>query len=79
MAKCGICGKDKENYLEIGNVIFDCNVPMCKECYHTFLEEHWCDIFNTILEYCNPNEETKELISDFDIMNKLLDCINKGV
>lgn len=79
MAKCVICGENKENYLETRNAIFDCDEPMCKECYHKFLEEYWKDIFYTMLEYCNLSEETKKSIFDFDIPNKLLDCINKGV
>ena len=75
MAKCGICGEDKENYLEVGDTIFDCDVPMCEECYHKFLKEHWEEIWNAVLEVCKPSKEVREMIYDFDLMNRTLDAI----
>jgi hypothetical protein len=76
MIKCGLCGKECEDFTKSRYSIFDSDVPMCRKCYDRFLRKHFNEIFNVIISSTVPKqnieiESVNEIFDDFNIYNRL--------
>jgi ribosome-binding protein aMBF1 (putative translation factor) len=74
MDKCGICGKECEDFTKTKYSIFDSNTSMCKDCYEKFLKENFNKIINHIIDYTVAEQNINsvhQIFDDFDIYDSL--------
>lgn len=74
MVKCGICGKDCEDFTKTKYSIFDSDTPMCKDCYEKFLKKNFNKIVNIIISSTVAKQNINsvhQIFDDFDIYGEL--------
>ena len=74
MDKCGICGKECEDFTKSKYSIFDSDTPMCKDCYEIFLKKNFNKIINVIIGSTVAEQNINSvhaIFDDFDIYDKL--------
>ena len=74
MDKCGICGKECEDFTKTRYSILDSDTPMCKDCYEKFLRKNFNKIINIIIGSTVAEQNINsvhEIFDNFDIYDKL--------
>jgi hypothetical protein len=74
MVKCGLCGKECEDFTKSKYSIFYSDTPMCRDCYDKFLSKNFNEIINAIIDSTVPKQNVDlihEIFDDFNIYNRL--------
>jgi hypothetical protein len=77
MNKCGICGKEAEDFTKTKESIFICDTPLCIECYCDFLKKNWNNIFNFMVGHILTDKESMvyDMLEEYNVSDMIYDVI----